>query len=159
MIRTETNDENLAYGLLRAVAGMNLLMHGLSRWLVGPAVFASKLMEQFAKTPLPEWSVRAFGLILPTIEALLGVLLLIGLRPGRARGRRPADDGRDVRIVADTGLERCRNSVDICARVVDSAVFATVQRMGPRYLVSSTKRLKTDNKPWASPSKLTAETL
>lgn len=80
MIRTETNDENLAYALLRAVAGMNLLMHGLSRWLVGPAVFANKLMEQFAKTPLPEWSVRAFGLILPTIEALLGVLLLIGLR-------------------------------------------------------------------------------
>ncbi|WP_263365454.1 MauE/DoxX family redox-associated membrane protein [Edaphobacter bradus] len=76
----ENSDQRLAYALLRAVAGMNLLMHGLSRWIAGPAVFAGKLMEQFAKTPLPEWSVRAFGLILPTVEALLGLLLLIGLR-------------------------------------------------------------------------------
>lgn len=80
MNRIETSDESLAYALLRVVAGTNLLMHGVSRWLVGPAVFAGKLMEQFAKTPLPEWSVRAFGLMLPTIEALLGLLLLVGLR-------------------------------------------------------------------------------
>jgi len=73
-------DERLGYALLRAVVGVNLLMHGLSRWIVGPAEFAAKLMAQFAKTPLPEWSVRAFGLMLPTVEALLGLLLLIGLR-------------------------------------------------------------------------------
>ena len=66
--------------LLRMVAGINLLMHGVSRWLVGPAAFAGKLMEQFAKTPLPLWSVRTFGFILPTVEALLGLLLLIGLQ-------------------------------------------------------------------------------
>lgn len=80
MNRIETSDERLAYALLRIVAGTNLLMHGVSRWLAGPAVFAAKLMEQFAKTPLPEWSVRSFGLMLPTIEALLGLLMLIGLR-------------------------------------------------------------------------------
>jgi thiosulfate dehydrogenase [quinone] large subunit len=76
----EDRDARLAYALLRAVAGGNLLMHGLSRWIVGPAVFAEKLTEQFAKTPLPEWSVQGFGLILPTVEAMLGLLLLIGLR-------------------------------------------------------------------------------
>jgi thiosulfate dehydrogenase [quinone] large subunit len=76
----EKKDERTAYALLRAIAGMNLLMHGLRRWLMCPAIFAVKLIEQFAKTPLPEWSVRGFALILPTIEALLGLLLLIGLR-------------------------------------------------------------------------------
>jgi thiosulfate dehydrogenase (quinone) large subunit len=77
---TNPNNERMAYALLRAVVGMNLLMHGISRWLAGSAVFAAKLMDQFAKTPLPEWSVRAFGLTLPTAEALIGLLLLIGLR-------------------------------------------------------------------------------
>lgn len=76
----ESRDKTMAYALLRAVAGVNLLMHGLSRWIVGPAIFANKLTEQFAKTPLPEWSVRGFGLILPSVEALIGALLLIGLR-------------------------------------------------------------------------------
>jgi thiosulfate dehydrogenase (quinone) large subunit len=74
------NDERTAYALLRAVVGMNLLMHGISRWMAGPAVFAAKLVDQFAKTPLPEWSIRAFALILPTAEALIGLLLLLGLR-------------------------------------------------------------------------------
>jgi thiosulfate dehydrogenase [quinone] large subunit len=75
----DKKDERMGYALLRVVAGMNLLMHGLSRWMVGPAVFAGKLTEQFAKTPLPAWSVRGFGLVLPTVEATLGLLLLLGL--------------------------------------------------------------------------------
>src|ERR1700677_2087002 len=76
----ESSDERLAYALLRAVVGMNLMMHGVSRAIGGPGEFAAKLVMQFAHAPLPAWSVWAFGLVLPAIEGLLGLLLLIGLR-------------------------------------------------------------------------------
>jgi thiosulfate dehydrogenase [quinone] large subunit len=76
----ETRDERLAYALLRAVVGTNLMMHGVSRMIAGPGEFAAKLVMQFAHVPLPAWSVWAFGLVLPAIEGGLGLLLLIGLR-------------------------------------------------------------------------------
>lgn len=75
-----SSDERLAYALLRMVVGVNLLMHGVSRMLAGPAAFAGKLTEQFARTPLPAWSVRSFGILLPAVEGLIGMLLLIGFR-------------------------------------------------------------------------------
>jgi thiosulfate dehydrogenase [quinone] large subunit len=74
------DDQRLAYALLRIVVGLNLMMHGLSRMLIGPGVFASKLVGQFAHAPLPVWSIWSFGMVLPAVEALLGLLLLIGLR-------------------------------------------------------------------------------
>lgn len=74
------DDQRLAYALLRIVVGLNLLMHGISRMLIGPGVFASKLVGQFAHAPLPVWSIWSFGMVLPALEALLGLLLLLGLR-------------------------------------------------------------------------------
>jgi thiosulfate dehydrogenase [quinone] large subunit len=76
----ESSDERLAYVLLRAVVGTNLMMHGVSRMITGSGEFAAKLVMQFAHTPLPAWSVWAFSLVLPAIECGLGLLLLIGLR-------------------------------------------------------------------------------
>jgi thiosulfate dehydrogenase [quinone] large subunit len=76
----ETSDERTAYALLRAVVGTNLLMHGVSRTMAGSGEFAAKLVMQFEHTPLPAWSIWAFGLTLPSIEGILGILLLIGLR-------------------------------------------------------------------------------
>jgi thiosulfate dehydrogenase [quinone] large subunit len=76
----ENNDQRLAYALLRIVVGLNLLMHGVSRMLAGPGAFASHMVAQFAHAPLPVWSVWSFGMVLPAIEALLGLLLLLGLR-------------------------------------------------------------------------------
>lgn len=73
-------DEKIAYALLRAVVGTNLLMHGVSRWLAGQAAFMEHLTEQFAHSPLPAWSVHLFGQFLPAVEGLLGLLLLIGLK-------------------------------------------------------------------------------
>lgn len=72
------SDEKIAYALLRAVAGTNLLMHGVSRLLAGPDAFAGHLTEQFAHSPLPGPLVHGFGAVLPPIEGLIGLLLLIG---------------------------------------------------------------------------------
>ena len=74
------SDEKIAYALLRAVAGINLLMHGVSRLLAGPAEFAGHLNEQFAHAPLPPGLVHSFGSVLPAVEGLIGLLLLIGLK-------------------------------------------------------------------------------
>jgi thiosulfate dehydrogenase [quinone] large subunit len=76
----ERRDERLAYALLRVALGMNLLMHGVGRMLSGPGDFAFKLQAQFAQSPLPAWSVHMFGVLLPGVEAILGALLLVGLR-------------------------------------------------------------------------------
>jgi thiosulfate dehydrogenase (quinone) large subunit len=73
-------DEKLAYSLLRIFVGLNLMMHGVSRLMAGAGQFAAKLDTQFSHTMLPAWSIHVFGLVLPPIEALLGFLLLIGLR-------------------------------------------------------------------------------
>jgi thiosulfate dehydrogenase [quinone] large subunit len=69
----------LAFVLLRLTLGLNICMHGVSRIAAGPATFAGSLVPMFQKTPLPPWSVHIFGLILPWAEAILGLLLLVGL--------------------------------------------------------------------------------
>jgi len=76
----KTSDEEIAYALLRLIVGMNLMMHGVARILAGPGNFAAKLLEQFAHSPLPTWSVWGFATMLPVLEGILGLLLLIGLR-------------------------------------------------------------------------------
>ncbi len=75
-----TSDEVIAYVLLRVVAGVNLLMHGVSRLLAGKDAFSAHLAEQFAHSPLSQPLVHAFGTALPAIEGLIGLLLLIGLK-------------------------------------------------------------------------------
>jgi len=69
-----------AYLLLRITIGLNIFIHGLSRLLMGLTVFADSLVPMFAKTFLPGWSVYAFGLVLPWVETILGILLLLGFR-------------------------------------------------------------------------------
>ena len=69
------SDTNLAYFTLRATLGLNICIHGVSRILQGPGVFANSLVGSFHKTPLPDWSVHLFGLGL----ALFGGAFLIFL--------------------------------------------------------------------------------
>jgi len=82
---TPSNDRKpqdiaVAYLLLRMTIGLNIFIHGLSRLLMGPTVFAESLLPMFAKTFLPGGSVYAFGLALPWVETTLGLLLLLGFR-------------------------------------------------------------------------------
>ncbi|MBT9333328.1 DoxX family membrane protein [Paracidobacterium acidisoli] len=73
------HDGELAYLLLRITIGTNICMHGVSRILSGTASFAHSLLPLFQKTPLPGWAVLAFGLTLPWLEAVFGLLVLLGL--------------------------------------------------------------------------------
>lgn len=73
-------DFTVAYLLLRVIIGVNICMHGVSRLLAGLSGFADSLVHEFQKTVLPLWSVHVFGLVLPWAEAILGLLILVGLR-------------------------------------------------------------------------------
>jgi len=72
-------DRSLAYLFLRATLGVNIMLHGVARLLGGPGHFVSTLTQQFRSTPLPQPVVAAFAYSLPWIEAVLGLLVLIGL--------------------------------------------------------------------------------
>lgn len=72
-------DAILGYLVLRICLGVNIAMHGIARLIAGPAVFAATITKQFAHTLLPAWSVQAFGLSLPWIESIVGLLILVGV--------------------------------------------------------------------------------
>jgi thiosulfate dehydrogenase (quinone) large subunit len=71
-------DRKLAYLLLRFTLGLSILMHGLVR-LPHLGAFADGLVKLFAETPLPAIVVRPFALGLVFVEAIVGLLILLGL--------------------------------------------------------------------------------
>jgi thiosulfate dehydrogenase (quinone) large subunit len=71
-------DRRLAFAFLRFTLGLNILMHGAVRLPILSA-FVSGMLKEFAKTLLPALAVRAFAYSLPFVEALVGLLLLLGL--------------------------------------------------------------------------------
>ena len=73
-------DIAIAYLMLRATLDLNIFIHGMCRIVMGLSAFASSLVPLFQKTFLPAWSVYTFGFTLPWAEALIGLLLLVGLR-------------------------------------------------------------------------------
>ena len=72
-------DAVLGYLVLRICLGVNIAMHGVARLLAGSGVFVEATLKQFAHTPLPSWSVQAFGFSLPWIEAIIGLMILGGI--------------------------------------------------------------------------------
>jgi len=72
------SNKALAYGTFRLSLGINELMHGLVRLPIF-VHFAANTAKNFEGTILPEWFVYAFGLVLPCVEALLGITLILGL--------------------------------------------------------------------------------
>ena len=72
-------DQCIAYALLRFVLGLNIAVHGISRLYTGAPAFAHAMVSMFAHTPLPSWSVYAFGMALPWVEAATGTCVLFGV--------------------------------------------------------------------------------
>jgi thiosulfate dehydrogenase (quinone) large subunit len=71
-------DRKLAYLVLRSALGLSILMHGLVR-LPRLNAFADGLVKAFSDTPLPALVVRPFALVLVFVEAIVGLLVLLGL--------------------------------------------------------------------------------
>jgi len=74
------SDPVIAYTILRISFGANIMLHGLSRLLVGRAGFLAYLNHYFEHAPLmPKSFLPVFGTVLPPVEAALGALVLFGL--------------------------------------------------------------------------------
>jgi thiosulfate dehydrogenase (quinone) large subunit len=71
-------DRKLAYLVLRCTLGLSIFMHGLVR-LPHLRAFADGLVKLFGDTPLPALLVRPFALVLVFVEAIVGLLVLLGL--------------------------------------------------------------------------------
>jgi thiosulfate dehydrogenase (quinone) large subunit len=72
-------DRSLAYALARAGLGLNIALHGLVR-LPHIASFAAGLRPEFSQTILPAALVELTGYGIVIGEALVGLLVLFGLR-------------------------------------------------------------------------------
>lgn len=75
----QTLQMELAYTILRAALGLNIFMHGFTRLYNGTKKFKDVLEQEFAGSLLPVKMVGLFGSILPILEAITGLLLLVGL--------------------------------------------------------------------------------
>jgi thiosulfate dehydrogenase (quinone) large subunit len=73
-------DPVIAYAILRLSFGVNIMLHGASRLLAGGSAFNAYLDHYFDHTPLISKSfLQMFGAVLPPVEAILGLLLVLGL--------------------------------------------------------------------------------
>ncbi|AOP32475.1 hypothetical protein A0128_00405 [Leptospira tipperaryensis] len=74
----ENLEQSFAMLVLRLALGFNILIHGLVR-ITSVGAFREFLIKDFENTPLPTWSVAAFGTVLPFLETVIGALLVLGL--------------------------------------------------------------------------------
>jgi len=68
-----------SYAVLRFTLGITFLFHGITRFVSGWSVFADQIVQSFHHTFLPDFMVRPFALSVPPVEAILGMLLCLGL--------------------------------------------------------------------------------
>jgi len=73
----EALDRGLAHGILRLTLGVNICLHGVQRFPI-LTTFAGGVIKQFEGI-LPAALVAPYAYALPFAEALVGLLLVIGL--------------------------------------------------------------------------------
>jgi thiosulfate dehydrogenase (quinone) large subunit len=76
-----TRERQHAYLLLRLVTGLDFFMHGFARIFTGTHLsgFAQGMTKSMASTPLPPALTLASGYVIPSVELLIGTLLILGL--------------------------------------------------------------------------------
>jgi thiosulfate dehydrogenase [quinone] large subunit len=77
---SRSSDAVIAYTILRVSFGANIMLHGVSRILMGHAAFLAYLTHYFEKAPyVPASMLSSFATVQPWVETVLGLLLVIGL--------------------------------------------------------------------------------
>ncbi len=75
----KNTDAVLGYTVLRLALGLDILMHGLSRFIAGLDRFALPTINEFAHTVLPRALVVPMVYTIPFVETAAGALILVGL--------------------------------------------------------------------------------
>ena len=76
--RTAILGRKIGYLVPRFALGLSIFMHGLMR-LAHLSAFADGMVKEFANTVLPAMVVRPFAIGLVFVEAIVGLLVLLGL--------------------------------------------------------------------------------
>lgn len=79
MYDNQPSEMPVAYLLFRALLGVNICLHGVTRLAAGESGFAGKIVSQFSNTIVPHGLLLAFALALPWAEAIIGLLIILGL--------------------------------------------------------------------------------
>ena len=75
-----SSDAVIAYTILRVSFGANIMLHGVSRIVMGHAAFLAYLTHYFEKASyVPAGMLSIFATVQPWVELILGLLLMIGL--------------------------------------------------------------------------------
>jgi thiosulfate dehydrogenase [quinone] large subunit len=75
-----SSDAVIAYTILRVSFGANIMLHGVSRIVMGHAAFLAYLTHYFEKASyIPVGMLSLFATVQPWVELILGLLLMIGL--------------------------------------------------------------------------------
>jgi thiosulfate dehydrogenase (quinone) large subunit len=77
---TRSSDAVIAYTILRVSFGANIMLHGVSRIVMGHAAFLAYLTHYFEKASyIPVSLLSVFATVQPWVELILGLMLMIGL--------------------------------------------------------------------------------
>jgi thiosulfate dehydrogenase (quinone) large subunit len=77
---SRSSDAVIAYTILRVSFGANIMLHGVSRIVMGHAAFLAYLTHYFEKASyIPVSMLSLFATVQPWVELILGLLLIIGL--------------------------------------------------------------------------------
>jgi thiosulfate dehydrogenase [quinone] large subunit len=77
---SRSSDAVIAYTILRVSFGANIMLHGVSRIVMGHAAFLAYLTHYFEKASyIPVSMLSLFATVQPWVELILGLLLMIGL--------------------------------------------------------------------------------
>src|SRR5258708_18415233 len=77
-----SSDAVIAYTILRISFGANIMLHGVSRIVMGHAAFLAYLTHYFDKTSyVPAGLLSSFATVQPWVELILGLFFMIGLAP------------------------------------------------------------------------------
>ncbi len=75
-----SSDAVISYTILRVSFGANIMLHGVSRIVMGHAAFLAYLTHYFEKASyVPVGMLSIFATVQPWVELILGLLLMIGL--------------------------------------------------------------------------------
>ena len=72
------NPRSAAYLSMRLTLGFVFLFYGVGKLQTGMTSFGQGLEKDFASTWLPTRAVYVFGVLLPFLEVMVGVLLVLG---------------------------------------------------------------------------------
>src|SRR5215471_2628775 len=79
------SDRSLAYGLFRFTFGVNVMMRGVVRIVLGRPAFIAYMLAQFKDVPvMPPTFLIPFATVLPYVESVIGLLIILGFKTREA---------------------------------------------------------------------------